>query len=44
MAIEQRLDALGKLLEHGPDIDIGGFVLTAALWDADIWGSLLVYL
>ena len=27
MALEQRLDALGKLLEHGPDIDTGGFVL-----------------
>ena len=40
MALEQRLDALGKLLEHGPDIDTGGFVVRdmgiltfgAALW------------
>ena len=27
MVLEQRLDALGKLLEHGPDIGTGGFVL-----------------
>ena len=27
MVLEQRLDALGQLLEHRPDIDTGGFVL-----------------
>ena len=43
MALEQRLDALGKLLEHGPDIDTGGFV-RARLWDTDMWGSPLVCL
>ena len=37
MALEQRLDALGKLLEHSPDIDTVGSY--CALWDTDIWGS-----
>ena len=42
MALEQRLDALGMLLEHGPDIDTGGFVLRDM--DTDMWGSPLVCL
>ena len=31
MVLEQRLDALGKLLEHGPDIGTGGFVTASAM-------------
>ena len=42
MVLEQRLDALGQLLEHRPDIDTVGS--SCETWDTDMWGSPLVCL